>query len=96
MNGKEQIDLLQMVGDNLTSRVLGIDVRKEALKILETEPYVIFNFSGVKSISTGFAYEVFSYLYEEYQDKFNVVIKIKLDSINGDIIKKVILKSLKS
>lgn len=54
---------LSTFGEALTSRVVGIQVKDSLLPHLEAGESVTFDFSGVRTMSTGFAKELFGGLF---------------------------------
>lgn len=66
-------------GSQLTPRVLGIEIKEHAMDLLEknTEAVLVFDFSGVLSLSTGFARELFGGLHLELGKEFRERVKLQ-------------------
>jgi hypothetical protein len=88
------IKLLNL-GDNLGPRVFGIKLKEDILRDISSNNYdlIVFDFEGIKSISTGFSKELFGELYLILKDDFNKKIRFKI-SEDQIIIKSIIAKAL--
>lgn len=70
---------LNNYGSQLTPRVLGIEIKDQAVDLLEesTGAVLVFDFSGVESLSTGFARELFGGLHLELEEDFRQKVKLQ-------------------
>lgn len=80
---------------NIGARVLGVKLKAEVMEAIhENEDLAVnFDFNGVKSMSTGFAKELFGELYRDLGDDFLRRIKITLPK-DDDVIKSLIIKGI--
>ena len=66
-------------GTTLGPRVLGIKIKDQILDKFESENEIIFDLTGIQSLSTGFSKELFGELFVKLGQDFNKRVKFKLD-----------------
>lgn len=88
---------LKDYGESFGPRVLGINIKNDVIKYLNNskDSKVIFNFSGIDIISTGFSKELFGGLWIYLGDDFNKRIRLKILE-NSEIIKSAIFLGIRS
>ena len=75
---------LSEYGTTLGPRVLGVKIKDEVLGKINSEQEIIFDMSGLKSLSTGFSKELFGELYIELGVVFKDKVKFKFDNAENN------------
>lgn len=82
--------------DILGPRVLGIKIKDEILSLLNnSDVIIVFDFSGISNVSSGFAKELFGELYIILKDDFKNRIRFSIPD-NQETIKSIIAKGIVS
>ncbi len=90
----EVINLVEY-GDTLSSRVLGARISSESLARIKADSNLVlmFDFTGVKSMSSGFSYELFGNIRKRLPNDFTKRVKVKIPD-NSDHLFAILAKGM--
>lgn len=86
---------LSEYGERLAPRVLGREVKSDVQEMSGSGTCFVFDLRGVKSMSTGFAKELFGELSNELSGRFPDRVRFEFGS-NKDVLKRTIARGLKA
>lgn len=89
------VDMFDEGVNGAVGRVLGMQLKDRILLKMNSGSYskVILDFSNVDFITSGFAKELFSGLYEEFPNSFSQVVSVRIGK-NNEGLKSTIIRAL--